>query len=226
MTTSRIEAFSDGVFAIAITLLVLNLQVPHVQNGLIDALGKLWPSYLSYVLSFVIIGIIWAQHHRMFRYIHRSNHIFLLVNVIFLMWVSFLPFPTGLLAEYVGDPSEQRTVIAIYSGTFFVGALLFNLLWRYAAHENRLIDPHADPHGVAAITSSYTLGPIVYFADFAIAFISPIASLVVILLFALYWALSPADAPDDKPLTPLAPAELPVPSQSEDASVPAEQGMP
>ncbi|MDQ2741004.1 MAG: TMEM175 family protein, partial [Chloroflexota bacterium] len=101
----RLLAFSDGVFAIAITLLVLDLHQPTVAHGLLGALLQEWPAYLSYALSFLIIGIIWAQHHAMFRSIRRTDHLFLLINVVFLMWIAVLPFPTALLAKYLDSPS-------------------------------------------------------------------------------------------------------------------------
>ncbi len=98
--TARIEAFSDGVFAIAITLLVIEIRPPHVEGGgsLTEALAHLWPSYLGYAISFLVIGTIWANHHNRFRLISRSDHQFLFLNVLFLMCVAFIPFPTALLA--------------------------------------------------------------------------------------------------------------------------------
>jgi uncharacterized membrane protein len=107
--TGRIEAFSDGVFAIAITLLVLEVRVPHLKDApigttLLGALIEQWPSYLGYAMSFLIIGIIWANHHNRFKYIKRSDHILLTLNTFFLMCVSFIPFPTALLAEYIREP--------------------------------------------------------------------------------------------------------------------------
>ncbi|MGI8405315.1 MAG: TMEM175 family protein [Thermomicrobiales bacterium] len=116
--TERLLAFSDGVFAIAITLLVLDIGVPNVEHGVISKLLQQWPSYLGYVLSFFVIGIIWAQHHEMFTQIRRSNHVFVMINVIFLMWVAFLPFPTALLSEGLthSDAAGRRAVVAIYTG--------------------------------------------------------------------------------------------------------------
>lgn len=125
----RLLAFSDGVFAIAVTLLVLDLREPTVSHGLLDALLTEWPAYLSYVLSFLIIGIIWARDHRMFQFIRRTDHLFILINVIFLMWFALVPFPTALLARYLVIPGEQQTATAIYTGVFLVGGLLVNLQW-------------------------------------------------------------------------------------------------
>jgi len=115
--TARVEAFSDGVFAIAITLLVLEIRVPPVDttahgHTLLLALGRLWPSYLGYALSFVTIGIMWANHHSIFRYIRRADRYFVLINVMFLMCISFLPFPTALLAEYLPEPDGRTLAVA------------------------------------------------------------------------------------------------------------------
>ncbi len=111
--TTRVEAFSDGVFAIAITLLVLEIRVPPpdaTEQGrtLLTALRELWPSYVGYVLSFVTIGIMWANHHSIFRYVRRADRYFVLINVLFLMCISFLPFPTALLASTSPWPTAVR----------------------------------------------------------------------------------------------------------------------
>lgn len=192
--TERILAFSDGVFAIAITLLVLNLQPPHVDHGLLARLREDWPSYFSYALSFLVIGIIWAQHHQMFTQIKRSNHVFLLINIFFLMWVSALPFPAALLAEYLDpkkDPAARHTAMAVYAGMFVLGSFLFNLLWWYAIYKGRLLSPQTDHAAVRRTTRSYYLGPISYLADLLLALISVEASLALFLILALYYALAP-----------------------------------
>src|SRR5919112_4970826 len=137
--TGRIEAFSDGVFAIAITLLVIEIGVPHVEGTtLLGALVEQWPSYLGYVISFLQIGVIWANHHNRFRFIVRSDHILLFLNILFLMCVAFIPFPTALLADYMAGTDEHRTTaVAVYSGTLAVTAVFFTLLWLYATVNRR-----------------------------------------------------------------------------------------
>jgi uncharacterized membrane protein len=189
--TERVLAFSDGVFAIAITLLILEVRVAEVEHGLWDAILDEWPSFLSYAMSFLIIGVIWAQHHHIFQHITRSDHLFLLINVLFLLWIAFIPFPTGLLAEYLENADERRTAMALYAGVFVVGALLFNLLWRYAIHLDRLIGDEADRAAIARVTRSYSFGPLLYLVDFALAFVSVTASLIVFLLIALLYAVAP-----------------------------------
>lgn len=182
--TTRLEGFSDGVFAIAITLLVLEIRVPPLQataNGheLVAALRALWPSYLGYLISFVTLGIMWVNHHSMFHYVCRSNFHFLLINVFFLMCISFLPFPTALLAEYLPVADGRQVATAFYSAVLFVIALGFNAVWRYAVSGNRLLDPEADREAVNTISRRYLIGPTAYGVAFGLAFVNVWASLAV-----------------------------------------------
>lgn len=190
--TTRVEAFSDGVIAIAITLLVLEIRVPPIEEAspaeLWQALRDLWPNYLGYVISFFTIGIMWANHHTIFRYIARTDHYLILTNLLFLFFLATIPFPTALMADFLGLPAE-RVGIIVYSGWFLLTALSYHLLWRYASRGNRLLDPHADPAGVATITSRFNLGPPAYALAFALSFFSTGASLAVLLGLALLYVL-------------------------------------
>ena len=128
--TGRVEAFSDGVFAIAITLLVLNIQVPHdlpVGKSLAGALIDQWPTYLAFVTSFATIGIMWINHHRLFTHIRRSDNTLLVLNGLLLMGITVVPFPTALLAAYIGHPDEQVAAL-VYGGTLVLIAIFFNVL--------------------------------------------------------------------------------------------------
>lgn len=191
MGTGRIEAFSDGVIAIAITLLVLDIRVPHlptgVTSGLWGELLKLWPSYGGYLVSFLIIGIIWISHHQLYQLIERTNHTFLALNVLFLMVVSFLPFPTGLLAEYVQEGHEQQVATIVYSGSMFAMAFTFNFMWRYASYSYRLIKPDLSLKLINSITQKYDTGCIFNLIAFIISFVSYEVSLAMIVLLALYF---------------------------------------
>jgi uncharacterized membrane protein len=190
--TARILAFSDGVFAIAITLLILELKVPHVESGLLRALADEWPSYLSFVMSFVVIGVIWAQHHHVYAsLIARADHVFVLINVLFLMWVAFLPFPTGVVAEHLDNPRTAQTAMAFYAGTFVAGALIYQVFWRYARHGHRLLAADADPAAVAVVDRSYAVGVPLYLLDFGLAFVNVTASLIVFMLVAVLYAVAP-----------------------------------
>lgn len=142
MDTDRLEAFSDGVMAIAITLLVLEITVPAPNRALGPALVRLWPSYLAYVVSFLVIGAIWINHHAMFRQIVRADGVLLLLNVLHLMLIAFLPFPTAVLAEAFSRGSDEPVAAALYGGTLTAIGILVNAMWRYAAHGHRLLGAH------------------------------------------------------------------------------------
>jgi uncharacterized membrane protein len=189
--TGRTEAFSDGVIAIAITLLVLEIRVPHLGAGqhLTDAIFDIWPSYLAYLISFAVIGIMWINHHRLFQHIKRVDTVFLALNTLLLMFITFINFPTALLAEYLQDADERRTAALLYSGTFTVTALVYNLVWRYASHNNRLLSPKADLKQVAAITQQYLYGPLFYLGAFLAAFISVPLSLAINFGLAVFFVL-------------------------------------
>jgi TMEM175 potassium channel family protein len=190
--TNRLEAFSDGVIAIAITLLVLELRAPELPDAspaaLWRALGDLWPAYVGYVISFATIGIMWANHRAVFELIDRVDHELILTNLLLLFCIGVLPFPTSLVAEYLGRPAE-RTAVLVYSGWFLLTAIAYNLTWRAAVRDRRLIDPAADPAAVESIDRRFRIGPPAYALAFAVAFVSPEVSLAVLFLLALTYVL-------------------------------------
>jgi uncharacterized membrane protein len=190
--TGRIEVFSDGVFAIPITLLILDIKVPRAADlhggKLGSALLAQWPSYLSYLTSFITVLIMWMNHHKLFRHILRSDHPFLVLNGLLLMVVTAVPFPTALIAEYM-NRDQSRTAAAVYSGMFLVIAILFRLLWRYASHEHRLLSSRHDAEEVAAITRQYRFGPPLYLIAFLLAFLNVWASVGTCFALALFFAL-------------------------------------
>src|SRR5439155_8721212 len=156
------ETFADGVMAIAITLLILDVRVPRLGSSLHSSLAAEWPSYVAFVVSFLTIGVIWVNHHRMFRLIERTTHAFLMLNVVFLMTIAFLPWPTALVAEYIRDPAGRHVAAAVYGLTMVAIAVMFNLVWWYASNRGRLLIPGVDAAAIAATNRSYLLGPIVY----------------------------------------------------------------
>lgn len=199
--TGRLEAFSDGVFAIAITLLILQIPLPAVtKNGpsLLTLLGGQWALYLAYIVSFMTILIMWVNHHTIFRLIHRSDQFFLVLNGLLLMVITFVNYPMAILAESLqgqdlhkgGLISDQKTAALFYSGTFIVIAIIYNVLWRYASHNRRLLSRSADPLIVETITRQYRFGPLFYVASFLLAFVSVWASLGLNLLLAIYFAFT------------------------------------
>lgn len=192
--TSRIEAFSDGVFAIAVTLLVLELKVPQLAeeagNGeLWSALLDRWPSYLAYLVSFATILIVWVNHHRLFTIIRRSDSRFLFLNGALLLVVTTIPFPTALLAEYLEKPAAT-VACAIYTGAFVLLALSFNGFWRYAAHRKRLLASAVTDAQVKTIERSLLFGPITYGLAFLLSFVNVFASFGLCMLLAIYWAVA------------------------------------
>ena len=195
MEKNRVEAFSDGVFAIAITLLVLEIRLPPAADiahagGLAPALLALWPSYAGYVVSFVTVGIMWTNHHELIRLMSRVDHALMVWNLLLLMAISFTPFPTAVMAEHLPHPGWDRNVaVAFYSGSFTLTALFYNLLWRNASRRRRLIHPHVSNERVRAITRAYAPGTFIYGAATAIALVSVPAALAIVAGLALFYIL-------------------------------------
>jgi len=189
--TSRLEAFSDGVFAIAITLLVLEIGVPHVAAGqsLGEALRHLWPSYFGFAVSFLTIGVMWINHHAMFKDIDRQDHTLLVLNLVLMMSISFLPFPTAVVAAYMRDGSHQLTAALTWGATLFVIAIAFQALWLYASGNRRLIDEHVSDARLRVRTRRYLPGPLMYAVAMGLAFVHPWISLGLYGLYALFWLL-------------------------------------
>jgi uncharacterized membrane protein len=174
--TSRLEAFSDGVFAIAITLLVIVfLEKDLGEHDIGHALLGLWPYYLAYVLSFVTIGIIWVNHHTLFGYVTYADRTLLFLNILLLIPVVFVPFPTELLAKFVRT-DEGLPAALVYGCTMTFMAVVFNLIWHYVARHRRLLRDDVDPREISGISRSYALGPAMYGSATIVAFASPKAS--------------------------------------------------
>ncbi|MDQ6692893.1 MAG: TMEM175 family protein [Chloroflexota bacterium] len=193
--TGRIEAFSDGIFAIAATLLVLEVKIPadNITSGaaLWSELGGNWSHYLAYLLGFFTILIMWMNHHMLFTYVRRSSHGLLIFNGLLLLVISFVPFPTALMAQYIDhlDTEMARVAMIVYSGVGIVIAIFYNLLWRHMSHNNRLINTTADPREVRAITRGYMFGPMFYLIGFLVAFVSAPASIIANLLLLVFFLL-------------------------------------
>ena len=169
--------------------------MPHVEAGqsLAKALWHQWPSYFGFGLSFVAIGIMWMNHHHIFRDIERVDHTLLVLNILLLMVVSFLPFPTAVLADYLKDDSSRLTATLLYGGTLTVNAVFFNALWLYASRGRRLIDRHVSDRRLQQRTSRFLLGPGVYGLSLLLAFVSPWISLWLYVGLALLYFLPVRD---------------------------------
>jgi uncharacterized membrane protein len=195
METGRLETFADGVFAIAATLLILNVDAScETPCDLRAQVLHAWPSYAAYAASFVTMGIIWANHHSVMNQIGRANRTFLMLTVLFLMVVAFVPFPTRLVADHIGDPivANQRTAVVVYGITFTLTAVMFNVLWFYAIRRGQLLRADADPRVVRGISRTFVLGPWTYVALTLVALISPKLGAIGFLLFALFWVIESA----------------------------------
>jgi uncharacterized membrane protein len=189
--TTRLETFSDGVFAIAATLLVLEINVPHpLRHSLGTELLDLWPSYLAYATSFLTIGIIWVNHHAIFELIARADRTLLFVNTVFLLVVAFIPFPTKLVAEFLQSGDDERAAVLAYGCTFTLMAVLYGTLWFYAARGRRLIHPEVAQGRVDEISRSFAPGSFLYAAATGLAFASPVATIAVMLALAVFYVPS------------------------------------
>jgi uncharacterized membrane protein len=188
MSGSRLETFADGVFAIAATLLILNVdtQVEGGERGLAAQLLHIWPSYVAYAVSFLTIGIIWANHHLVMSQVGRVDRTFLLLNVAFLMVVAFIPFPTRLVAEHVRTDGARAAAVA-YGVTLTSTAVMFSAIWFYASIGRRLIREDADSRTVTGLTRSYLPGPWIYLAATLVALANPTASVVLFGAIALFY---------------------------------------
>jgi TMEM175 potassium channel family protein len=187
MPTSRLEAFSDGVFAIAATLLILNVSV--TSGTLSEELVKIWPSYVAYAVSFVTIGIIWANHHTVMGQISHVDRTFLVINTLFLTVVAFIPFPTHLLSEYILKPEGAQAAAIAYGITGTLVAVSFNVLWRYAASGRRLLKSNASSRTVDGISRSYLPGPFLYAAATVVAVWNPVVSAGLYAALALFYVI-------------------------------------
>jgi uncharacterized membrane protein len=186
----RLEAFADGVFAIAATLLILNVdaQIPGDVTDLGASILHIWPSYLAYAVSFVTIGIMWVNHHTVMAQIDRTDRRFLFANIGLLMCIAFVPFPTRLVAEHIrGDGARDAALV--YGFTMVATAIMFNITWFYASVGRRLLKADADPAVVSGITRAYLPGPWIYLAATLLAFVNPTASVIAFLAIAAFYVL-------------------------------------
>ena len=192
--TGRVEAFSDGVFAIAITLLILEIKIPKPSDGaLANQLLRQWP-YFAFLISFAFIGVMWINHHRLFTHIKRCNNTLMILNLLLLLGVTIVPFPTAVLATHIGF-ADQRTAALLYNGVYVFIAIIFNLLWRYAVSRNHhLLGKEVDKENVGRISKQYAFGPLLYLFCAALAWISVPASLGANVLLATFFALPPSHA--------------------------------
>jgi uncharacterized membrane protein len=191
----RINALNDGVFAIVITLLVLELKVPEIPPNLVatelpHALQEAVPKVLSHIISFVVLGIYWVGQHNMFLHIKRHNRILLWLDIFFLLCVASMPFPTGLIVQY----GQEQIAVVIYAGTLIITGLALDLIWWYASHNHRLVDKNIDPKLVTFVHQRTLLAPVIYLVAIGLSFISLfVAKLCFVAVALLYILPNPLD---------------------------------
>jgi uncharacterized membrane protein len=192
--TGRIEAFSDGVFAIAITLLVLELHIPETSEGdspihFLNALKMQWPGYIAFIISFFSIFIIWVNHHKIFKQIYKRNTGLMFANGFILFLVSLVSYPSALLAKFFLTDSKQLSV-TIYTGLFVLINLAFNLLWQQATLDKKLLRPGISDAAIRQLRNNYLYGFPTYLAAFVISFFYPDLALLICVLLWIFWAAS------------------------------------
>jgi len=176
---ARVEAFSDGVFAFGVTLLILGISIPHPTDanasvGLLTLLTQQWRSYLVYALSFMFVGNNWINHRTMFSKFARTDHALVWLNLVFLMVAgAFIPLPTAVLGEWLGSPGNEVVAAVFYGGAATLGGLLFNVLWWYGAYVARLTSPEMSERERHAHTLAWAPAPFVVAACTAVAFVNP-----------------------------------------------------
>ena len=191
MSKGRVEAFSDGVFAIAITLLVLTVAQPQRYDDLGAELARQWPAYAAYVVSFTVIGIMWFNHHVVFGYLARVDRTLIYLNLLLLLTVAFLPFPTGVLGEALRRGQGTGVAAVVYSALMALNAYAWSLLWIPASPGRRLLNdslPEAERH---TATLLFTAGSAVYTLSIVVAVLSAYACLAFHGALAAYYAVDP-----------------------------------
>ena len=208
--SARVEAFSDGVIAIAITLLVLDLAVPQRGDdpaGLGHALLQQWPAYFAYAVSFLVIGIIWVNHHTVFAKVRQVDRPVLFVNLALLMCISVIPFPTRLLADYLTQGSDSHVAAAVYSATMLAMGICFASLWLAVTRDARLLHEDVDATTSRAALRRFALGNVFYLLTVGLSFVNALATLTVHAALAVYYCFDQLPT-SSRPSTEPAQADL------------------
>jgi uncharacterized membrane protein len=195
MTKNRLEAFSDGVFAVAITLLVLEIAIPG-GDDLWHKLGDEWPSFASFFVSFWVIGIIWVNHHGVIDHLKRADRGVLYLNLLVLMSVVLIPFATALMAEHLNSGEDEHVAAAVYAGSFVLMAVAFGGLWEYITRHREKLGVELTDDEVRRRSLAFQIGNPFYAIAVIVAFISPAAVLVIIGALAVYYMVSGMRSPD------------------------------
>jgi uncharacterized membrane protein len=191
MPKGRVEAFSDGVIAVAITLLALDLPIPDPEAGrsLAHELASRWPSFAAFVVSFVTIGIVWINHHAMLRRLAEVDHGTLLLNLLLLLSVCLLPFSTALMADYLKATDGEDLAAAIYAGSFLLMSVLFFAMQVHVLRRPQLLQRRITPEVRDAVLRRNAAGLLPYVAATAMAAVSPYATLAITAAVAGFYAM-------------------------------------
>jgi uncharacterized membrane protein len=191
MNTSRLEAFSDGVFAVAITLLVLQFAVPHVAAGhLLGALIGQWPQLATYVASFLTVGIVWVNHHTIFKGLRAADRTIQFINLILLLFIVLVPYPTQLLGYYLNSGLDGSVAAAFYAVVMTGMGISFQALVAWAVTHPKLLKPTVNVVAVRSTIPRYSLGLLVYAASIGLAFLSAWLVIVLYAGSAIYYAFN------------------------------------
>ncbi len=200
--TGRLEAFSDGVFAVAITLLALDLRVPRLGEhatalSVASALAHNWPSYLAFVTSFFTVLILWVSHHSIFRLVQKTNARLLFANGLLLMLTTVVPFSTSLVTEYLRSPAA-KLACAVYGGVFVLMSLAFSLLWYGVLADRKLFKADGSAEVIERINRNYRMGTPAYALATAAAFVSPYLTIGICTALWVFWAFTARAECDDE----------------------------
>ena len=196
LKTDRLLAFSDGVFAIAITILILEIKIPKHEDlehvgGLYSYLLKLWPNYLSYFMSFLAIGIYWSNHHWLFTFINRSNHTFNMLNILFLMTISFMPFSTAILGDFILDEEYKNAAVTTYCLGYLLPVIPIFIVYLYAVYKHRLVAPNLNKEFINKLIYKLTSGMVLIMIALGLSFQYPNTALCIIGVCLLLYLLPP-----------------------------------
>ncbi len=191
MGKGRIEAFSDGVFAIAITLLVLTIPNPTDYRHLGSALTDQWPAYAAYLVSFAVIGIMWLNHHTVFGHFERVDRNLVYLNLALLATVVFVPYPTGVFGEALQRGHGERVAAVFYSVVMTINAFAWAALWLYGSTRRRVLGDDFPEDQRRSATVLFNIGPVFYFLTIVVALINAYACLALHGALAVYYALDP-----------------------------------
>jgi uncharacterized membrane protein len=202
VSKNRVEAFSDGVFAIVITLLVIELRPPDVgdDESLADALWNLWPNYAAYFVSFAVIGVMWLNHHRIFGQVRVVDGALLALNLHLLLWTALIPFPTAVVADYIrAGGTNARTAVAFYSLVLLLAAIAYTMLYSWIVRDERIVGVRLSPDVLRAARIRFGVGVLFYVIALGLSFVVPYVALALHGAMALYYLFDQASVAATEP---------------------------